>query len=221
MIINRLNQPDEDISEEVIKEEAHAASDLLAELQSQLEPARIADIEVKARSILAGLGFQKANLEKPISALSGGWRMRSNLASALLQPTDILILDEPTNFLDLLGIIWLQKFLLQIRESGPNPPTVVIVSHDRDFINIVCQELIILRDHELTYFRGDLTAYDASIRDKKLYLGRMKEAQDKQKAHIQQTIAQNIKQGKEKGDENRLRQAKSRQRKLDNRMGSK
>jgi ATPase subunit of ABC transporter with duplicated ATPase domains len=145
--------------------------------------------------------------------------MRTHLASCLLQPTDILILDEPTNFLDLLGIIWLQRFLLQLRDAGPNPPTVVLVSHDRDFVNTVCQELIILRDHELTYFRGDLNLYDASIREKKLYLGRMKEAQEKQKAHIQQTIQQNIKQGKATGDENKLRQAKSRQKKLDNRMG--
>ncbi|KAN0105834.1 P-loop containing nucleoside triphosphate hydrolase protein [Hyaloscypha variabilis] len=214
-----LAQKDDEIDEDTIKEETHQASDLLAELQSQLEPGKIADIEVKARSILSGLGFPKANFDKKVSTLSGGWKMRTNLASALLQPTDILILDEPTNFLDLLGIIWLQKFLLQLRETGPNPPTVALVSHDRDFINTVCQELIILRDHELTYFRGDLTTYDSSIRDKKLYLGRMREAQEKQKAHMQQTIAQNIKQGKAAGDENKLRQAKSRQKKLDNRMG--
>lgn len=215
----RVEQKDEEIDDETVKEETHVASDLLAELQSQLEPARIADIESKARSILSGLGFPRANLEKPVSTLSGGWRMRTNLASVLLQPTDILILDEPTNFLDLLGIIWLQRFLLQLPDSSPNPPTVVLVSHDRDFINAVCQELIILRDQELTYFKGDLVSYEASIRDKKLYLGRMKDAQDKQKAHIQQTIQQNIKQGKATGDENKLRQAKSRQKKLDNRMG--
>ncbi|KAL5332085.1 hypothetical protein ACEPPN_001629 [Leptodophora sp. 'Broadleaf-Isolate-01'] len=215
----RVNQTDNEIDEETVKEETHAASDRLVELQSQIEPGRIADIEVKARSILSGLGFPKTHLEKPVSTLSGGWKMRTNLASVLLQPTDILILDEPTNFLDLLGIIWLQKFLLQLRDAGPNPPSVVLVSHDRDFINTVCQELIILRDQDLTYFRGDLTAYDHSIRDKKLYLGRMKEAQDKQKAHMQQTIQQNIKQGKAAGDENKLRQAKSRQKKLDNRMG--
>ncbi|KAF8860577.1 P-loop containing nucleoside triphosphate hydrolase protein [Acephala macrosclerotiorum] len=215
----RVAQTDEEIDEETIKEETHAASDLLAELQSQIEPARIADIEVKARSILTGLGFSKTKFEQPVSTLSGGWRMRTNLASALLQPTDILILDEPTNFLDLLGIIWLQKYLLRLRDDGPNPPTLVLVSHDRDFINTVCQELIILRDHELTYFRGDLTTYDESIRDKKLYLGRMKDAQEKQKEHMQKTIAQNIKQGKATGDENKLRQAKSRQKKLDNRMG--
>lgn len=214
-----MAQQDEEISEDTIKEETQAASDLLVELQSQLEPARIADIENKARNILSGLGFPKANFEKAVSTLSGGWRMRTNLASVLLQPTDILILDEPTNFLDLLGIIWLQNFLLKLPESSPNPPTVVLVSHDRDFVNAVCQELIILRDQELTYFRGDLVSFDASIRDKKLYLGRMKEAQDKQKAHMQQTIQQNIKQGKAKGDDNKLRQAKSRQKKLDDRMG--
>jgi ATPase subunit of ABC transporter with duplicated ATPase domains len=201
-----------------LTEETQAASDLLVELQSQVKPARIAEIEVKARNILSGLGFPKSYLEKPVSTLSGGWRMRTNLASCLLQPTDIMILDEPTNFLDLLGIIWLQRFLLQLRDEA-TAPTVVLVSHDRDFINTVCQELIILRDQTLTYFRGDLISYDASIRDKKLYLGRMKAAQDKQKAHIQQTIQQNIKQGKAAGDENKLRQAKSRQKKLDDRMG--
>lgn len=214
-----MNQTDDIIDEVTLKEETHAASDLLAELQSQVEPARIAEIEVRARGILSGLGFPKLFLEKSASTLSGGWKMRTNLAACLLQPTDILILDEPTNFLDLLGIIWLQKYLLQLRDIGPNPPTVVLVSHDRDFINTVCQELIILRDHELTYFRGDLNMYDASIRDKKLYLGRMRDAQEKQKAHIQQTIQQNIKQGKAAGDENKLRQAKSRQKKLDDRMG--
>ncbi len=212
-------QKDEDIDEETIIEETQAAYDLLAELNSQLEPARLAEIETSARRILSGLGFPKSNYDKPLSILSGGWRMRTNLASALLQPADILILDEPTNFLDLLGIIWLQRFLSELRDSGPNSPTVVLVSHDRDFINTVCQELIILRNHTLTYFRGDLTTYETSLRDKKLYLSRMKDAQDKQKTHIQQTIQQNIKQGKATGDDNKLRQAKSRQKKLDDRMG--
>ncbi|KAG9230630.1 P-loop containing nucleoside triphosphate hydrolase protein [Amylocarpus encephaloides] len=215
----RLTKKDEDLGHEVIVEETQAASDLLVELQSQLEPARIADIESKAKTILSGLGFPKANLDKPVSTLSGGWRMRTNLASVLLQPTDILILDEPTNFLDLLGIIWLEKFLVQLPDSTDTPPTVVLVSHDRDFINAVCQELIILRDLELTYFRGDLVQYDKSIRDKQKYLGKMKDAQEKQKSHMQQTIQQNIKHGKASGDDNKLRQAKSRQKKLDDRMG--
>jgi len=144
--------------------------------------------------------------------------MRTSLASTLLSPTDILILDEPTNFLDLLGIIWLQKYLLQLN-SSPTPPTIVLVSHDREFINAASQELIILRDKELTYFRGDLNLYDSTLREKRAYLTKMSDAQEKQKQHIQKTIQQNIKQGKAAGDENKLRQAKSRQKKLDDRMG--
>lgn len=145
--------------------------------------------------------------------------MRTNLASILLQPSDILILDEPTNFLDLLGIIWLQKYIETLKDSTPNPPTIVIVSHDRDFIMATSQELIILRSQDLTYFRGSLSTYESSIREKTLYLTRMRNAQEKQKSHMQQTIQQNIKQGKATGDDNKLRQAKSRQKKLDNRMG--
>ncbi|CAG8951458.1 hypothetical protein HYFRA_00007374 [Hymenoscyphus fraxineus] len=214
----RLSQKDEDITDAAIQVETAEASDLLVDLQSQVEPSRIADIESKAKSILTGLGFPKTNFDKPIGTLSGGWRMRTNLASILLQPTDILILDEPTNFLDLLGIIWLEKYLNQLHDS-PDPPTVVLVSHDRDFINAICQELIVLRDQTLTYFRGSLTAFDKSIRDKQKYLTRMRDAQEKQKSHIQNTIQQNIKQGKAAGDDNKLRQAKSRQKKLDDRMG--
>ncbi|EMR89877.1 putative abc transporter protein [Botrytis cinerea BcDW1] len=215
----RINQEDEEIDEATIKEETDLAAELLAELQLQLEPTRLADIESKARIILSGLGFPKANLDKPVNTLSGGWKMRTNLASILLQPTDILILDEPTNFLDLLGIIWLQKYLETLKESTPTPPTIVIVSHDRDFITATSQELIILRSQALTYFRGSLSTYESTIREKTLYLTRMRDAQEKQKSHIQQTIQQNIKQGKATGDENKLRQAKSRQKKLDNRMG--
>ena len=110
--------------------------------------------------------------------------MRTNLASILLQPTDILILDEPTNFLDLLGIIWLQKYLETLKESTPTPPTIVIVSHDRDFITATSQELIILRSQALTYFRGSLSTYESTIREKTLYLTRMRDAQEKQKSHI-------------------------------------
>lgn len=217
---NRVAKTDEEINEDMRKEETYAASDLLAELQSQIEPVRIREMEAKARAILSGLGFAKAFLTKPFSTLSGGWKMRTSLAICLLQPSDILILDEPTNFLDLLGIIWLQRHLIRLRElDDPKPPTIILVSHDRDFINTVCQELVILRDRILTNFKGDLNVYESSTRDKKLYLTRMRDAQDKQKAHMQQTIRQNIKQGKAAGDENKLRQAKSRQLRLDDRMG--
>lgn len=213
----RLAQTDSEITDADLKEETEAALTLLTELQGQLEPARMADIDRKARGILAGLGFPAANFDKPVASLSGGWRMRCSLASALLQESDILILDEPTNFLDLLGILWLQRHLIDLRTASQT--TVVIVSHDRDFIDTTCQEVIILCDQTLTYFRGNLSAYEEDVRSKKLYFGRMQEAQDRQKAHMEKTIRENIKVGKATGDDNKLRQAKSRQKKIDDRMG--
>lgn len=143
--------------------------------------------------------------------------MRASLATALLQETDILILDEPTNFLDLLGIVWLQRYLKSLEDSD-KPPTLILVSHDRDF-NSLCTDLLILKDKQLTYFHGDLPTYEASQSERKLWLTKMKEAQDKQKAHIEKTIAANKKAGKENDDQNKLRQAKSRQKKLDDRWG--
>lgn len=143
--------------------------------------------------------------------------MRAALAAALLQDADILILDEPTNFLDLLGIVWLQRYLQHLAE-GDNPPTVVIVSHDRDFIS-VCTDLMILKDKQLAYFHGDLATYEASQAERKLWLKKMKAAQDKQRAHMEKSIVQNMKAGKANDDTNKIRQAKSRQKKLDDRMG--
>lgn len=154
---------------------------------------------------------------KPVSSLSGGWLMRTALATALLQETDILILDEPTNYLDLLGIIWLQRYL-QSLESLPEPPTLILVSHDRDFVSLAT-DLLVLKDKTLTYFHGDLPTYEASRSERKLYLTKMKEAQDRQKQHMQETIARNMRAGKKNDDDNKLRQAKSRQKKLDDRMG--
>jgi ATPase subunit of ABC transporter with duplicated ATPase domains len=215
--VARLAQKDSEITDSDLKEETEAALTLLTELQGQLEPARMADIDRRARAILTGLGFPAANFDKAVGSLSGGWRMRCSLASALLQDSDILILDEPTNFLDLLGILWLQRHLIDLRTASQT--TVVIVSHDRDFVDTTCQEIIILRDQTLTYFRGNLSAYEEDVRSKKLYFGRMQEAQDRQKAHMEKTIRENIKVGKATGDDNKLRQAKSRMKKVEDRMG--
>lgn len=190
---------------------------MLADLQLQLEPSKLADIESRAKKILAGLGFSDNYMHKAVSELSGGWRMRTALAGTLLQDTDILILDEPTNFLDLLGIIWLQRHL-QLLEDNPDAPTLLLVSHDRDFISL-CTDLVIIKDKDLTYFHGDLAMYEASTSEKRQYLTKMKDAKDKQKAHIQATIARSMKEGKKKEDDNRIRQAKQRQKKLDDRWG--
>lgn len=178
---------------------------------------KLADMEKEARRILLGLGFKEESLGKKVSTLSGGWRMRCMLASVLIQKPDIMILDEPTNFLDLLGVVWLENYLQRLRDNSQT--TILLVSHDRDFINAVCEEIVILRDQKLNYFRGNLAAYEEDFEAQKLYLGRMKEAQERQKAHMEASIRENMKIGKKTNDENKLRQAKSRQKKVDDRMG--
>ncbi|KAI1754978.1 ABC transporter [Xylaria castorea] len=210
-------QKDEEISPETLAKETSEAAEMLADLQLSIEPSKMAEVESRAKKLLSGLGFTESAMLKPVSSLSGGWRMRSSLAAALLQETDILILDEPTNFLDLLGILWLQRYLTTLGEST-DPPTLILVSHDRDF-TALCTDLLILRDKSITYFHGDLPTYESAQAEKKIHLTKMKDAQDRQRDHIQQTIQKNMREGKVKDDQNKIRQAKSRQKKLDDRWG--
>ncbi|KAI1855858.1 hypothetical protein JX265_012121 [Neoarthrinium moseri] len=190
------SQKNEEITSEVLAKETSDAADMLAELELQVEPSKLAEVESRAKKILTGLGFSDLYMEKEVSSLSGGWKMRTSLAAALLQDCDILILDEPTNFLDLFGIMWLQQHLTTLADT-PEPPTLVLVSHDRDFISL-CTDLLIVKDKDLTYFHGDLPTYESSRAEKKVYLTKMKEAKEKQKEHIQQTIQKNMKEGKAK-----------------------
>ncbi|KAJ5162025.1 hypothetical protein N7492_007417 [Penicillium capsulatum] len=212
-----LSQESDAIDAEAVQTDTQAAVEMLESLQAQLEEVKLADMEKEARRILTGLGFKEETWQKKVSTLSGGWRMRCMLASVLIQNPDIMILDEPTNFLDLLGVVWLENYLLQLRETSPT--TIVLVSHDRDFVNAVCEEIVILRDQKLNYFRGNLAAYEQDFEEQKLYLGRMKEAQERQIAHMEASIRDNMKIGKKTNDDNKLRQAKSRQKKVDDRMG--
>lgn len=140
--------------------------------------------------------------------------MRTMLASILFQPCDILLLDEPTNFLDMASLLWLENHLKE--ESSK---TILLVSHDRAFVNIVAQEVLVLRDKKLERFPGNLTAYEETREENRQRLTKMKEAQEKQKAHMEQTIIGNFRAAKATGDDKKLKQAASRQKKLDERMG--
>lgn len=152
---------------------------------------------------------------KSLHSMSGGWHMRASLATTLLVKADILLLDEPTNFLDMTGIIWLQRHLLSLT----NPPTMITVSHDRAFITDLCTDLLILKDQKLTTFTGTIPAYESSQSEHTLSLSRTLAAQQRQRRHVEKTIRQNTRSGRENNDGNKLGQAKSRQKKLDDRWG--
>lgn len=200
------------------EDETQKALSLQTRLQGELDHVPSVDLEAKAVSILAGLGFSEDLMDAKVRTLSGGWRMRCQLAAALLPSADVLILDEPTNFLDMFGMLWLQDYLEKLQDTSEST-AVVLVSHDRDFVNTTCDELIILRDKQLSYFQGNIDSYEKSMKREVLRMTRMKEAQERQAAHMTKTVANTMQQGKKTGDDSKLRQAKSRQKKLDERMG--
>jgi ATP-binding cassette subfamily F protein 1 len=109
--------------------------------------------ERKARKILAGLGFTLEMMERPTRHFSGGWRMRISLARALFVEPTLLLLDEPTNHLDLNAVLWLDEYL----QNWKN--TLMVVSHDQDFLHSVVTDIISIEDRKLVYYRGDYDSY--------------------------------------------------------------
>ncbi|KAF1969301.1 ABC transporter ATP-binding protein uup-1 [Bimuria novae-zelandiae CBS 107.79] len=210
----RLTQNESEIDPAHLSSETHAAADLLTNIQSALELMDASRAEAKARSVLLGLGFKDDQIDKPVSELSGGWRTRCDVACALCQYADVLLLDEPTNFLDLPSILWLQDYIRNMKDT-----TVLVTTHDRDFGDGVAEELIVLRHQTLQTFRGNLSLYERERYKKARYLTKMKEAQEKQKKHMEKTVANNIKAARDKGDDKKLKQAASRKKKLNERMG--
>jgi len=164
--------------------------------------------------VLRGIGFSQGAIESPFTTLSGGWRTRCELACALVQKADILLLDECTNFLDLPAVIWLEGYIRSLKTT-----TVVVITHDRDFADAVADELLILRECGLQHFRGNLSAYEHERRSQTKYLTRMKDAQELKSKHMEETIEANIRAAKRTGDDKKLKQAASRRKKLDERTG--
>jgi ATPase subunit of ABC transporter with duplicated ATPase domains len=209
-----LVEEEGEVDPSVISEETQAAADMLLSVQAGLEEMDASQAEANARTVLLGLGFKDDKIDRPFTELSGGWRTRCDIACALCQYTDVLLLDEPTNFLDLPSIIWLQDYIHTLQHT-----TVLITTHDRDFGDAVAEELIVLRNQTLEKFRGGLSLYERERYRKARFLTKMKDAQDKQKKHIEKTVQGNIKAAREKGDDKKLKQAASRKKKLDERMG--
>lgn len=125
-----------------------------AAVHQQLEEIDGYSAERRAAMLLQGLGFADEQHERPVSEFSGGWRIRLNLARALMTPSDLLLLDEPTNHLDLDATLWLQQWLTQY--SG----TLVMISHDRDFIDATCTRILHIAQRQLSAYVGNYSEFE-------------------------------------------------------------
>ncbi|MFN2328016.1 MAG: ABC-F family ATP-binding cassette domain-containing protein [Chromatocurvus sp.] len=110
--------------------------------------------EARSHRLLSGLGFAPGDAVRPVSEFSGGWRIRLNLARALMTPSDVLLLDEPTNHLDMDASLWLQRWLEEY------PGTLLLISHDRDFIDATCERVLHIEQQQLNSYRGGYTDFE-------------------------------------------------------------
>jgi ATP-binding cassette, subfamily F, member 3 len=149
--------------------------------------AGLADIDAytaksRAERLLTGLGFAQEELYRPVASFSGGWRMRLNLAQALMCRSDLLLLDEPTNHLDLDAIVWLEDWLK--RYAG----TLLVVSHDRDFLDGVVEAVVHIDRRKLKRYSGNYSSFEAQ-RSQTLQLAQAQfEKQQRERAHLQSFI---------------------------------
>jgi len=167
---------------------------LLEEAEVATDPNRIADIhgrladidaysaEARAASILSGLGFSSIAQNRPCHEFSGGWRMRVALAGVLFAQPDILMLDEPTNYLDLEGTIWLETYLKKY------PHSVLIISHDRQLLNTSVNAILHLTDKQLTLYQGNYDTFDSVRRAKLAEQEALARKQQATREHLQSFV---------------------------------
>src|SRR5688572_23029920 len=175
----------------------------IAELHTALGDADVYTARPRAESLLLGLGFKSGELDKPVSTFSGGWRMRLNLAQALMTPSDLLLLDEPTNHLDLDAIIWLEDWLRRY------PGTLMVISHDRDFLDGVVQAIVHIDQRKLRRYTGDYSSFERQRAQAVVLAASQIEKQARERAHLQSFI------DRFKAKATKARQAQSRMKMLE------
>ena len=191
---------------EVIRAEAAAMDaedyDAVAEAHHKLDELNGYDASARAGRLLHGLGFPAETHSRPVSSFSGGWRVRLNLARALMKPSDLLLLDEPTNHLDLDAVLWLEQWLLKY------PGTLLLISHDREFLDGVSTHTLHLHEGKAKLYTGDYTSFEHQ-RSEHLRLQQINhEKVQAERAHLQSFI------DRFKATASKARQAQSRVKRL-------
>jgi len=162
--------------------EAKQEGEKVGELHARLGEVEGYSAKARAAELMAGLGFSNADLARPVSDFSGGWRVRLNLARALMCRSDLLLLDEPTNHLDLDAVIWLEGWLKEYRG------TLVLISHDRDFLDSIVNHIAHIEQQRLTLYRGGYSDFERQRAERLLQQQAMYERQQRNVAHLQSYI---------------------------------
>ena len=183
--------------EEVVLASATERAALLTELETCTDMDRMGDVHdrllaidaysapARAAKILSGLGFDEAMQQRPMESFSGGWKMRVALGALLFSEPDILLLDEPSNHLDLEATLWLENFLKSY------PATLILISHERDLLNKVVDHILHLQGGQLTLYPGGYDAFEKQRAERAAQLAAAKASQDAQRARLQDYVARN------------------------------
>lgn len=171
-----------DIEAKLISAEANHQGELIAELHQRLTDIDGYSAKARAAELLNGLGFSQLALQQAVSDFSGGWRVRLNLARALMCRSDLLLLDEPTNHLDLDAVIWLEDWLKSYRG------TLLLISHDRDFLDAIVNHIAHIEQQTLTLYRGGYSDFERQRAEKLALQQAMFEKQQRKVAHLQSYI---------------------------------
>ena len=162
--------------------EASQQGELIAELHHRLLDIEGYAAKARAAELLSGLGFSQANLQQAVATFSGGWRVRLNLARALMCRSDLLLLDEPTNHLDLDAVIWLEGWLQSYRG------TLILISHDRDFLDAIVNHIAHIEKQTLTLYRGGYSDFERQRAEKLALQQALFEKQQRKVSHLQSYI---------------------------------
>lgn len=167
---------------EVAAAEASEAGERIAHAYAALEAAGGYDARARAGILLNGLGFEAAVHERPVAEFSGGWRVRLNLARALMCPADLLLLDEPTNHLDLEAVLWLEQWLQAF--TG----TLILIAHDRDFLDNVAEGIVHIEHRQIHHYTGGYSAFERQRGERLAQQQALHERQQREIAHMEAFI---------------------------------